>query len=472
MAKKSASKKTAKKTAKKSSGEAPNFIPNLAPPVDLLSDEGADWMSNLNEELIATASRRKNRPVGFRTADQIVKECLPYRHFMLQYLTGTIGLPMGVHVDVVGETGIGKTTWVWDTMAFNLQRGCPTLVLNCEGKEPDKSRLIRCMSSDPVQAKRMMKAITSSKVTTLQRMDDEIQRWVKGVRAKGWPKRLPVQVAVDPISKLLADEEAAGFVNYGDFMKPEMIKKMKATGKGKIGMHAIFHHAFSRRMAAMSEEENMNLFLVHHQNDESIEASAAKARMPSFMRNQMMESANNTTHIGGRASAQTASLILVFTRAGDAKGADKRMRGHIVNVNAFKNSYGPSKRMIRFELRTEHVQYDRRDEGGNMILLDRAVQYDGQFARMLADNTLLGTRVDSDVYASKELGVVGVTAEEFGAFVQADKAALQKLGQMFAIHGYVDPVNDILQGQQYIPPIAPAAKGEVVTEEDEADGQG
>lgn len=451
---KKAAKKTASNKAPKSAVEAAaalpgTFVPSKKP-IDLLDPKGLRVVQDVVEHLHKAAARRKNKPVSFRTVDELQQEVLPYPHFNMQLATGSYGLLHGAQVNVIGPTGTGKSTLVYTCCGGNLLRGCPSLIVQGEGKGKimSKSRMARCFNTDPAKAAIMLKACTFTVAHSLTQMAAEVEEWVKVMRSK-WPPHLPLQVIIDPISKMLSPDEAAGFFDYGKNMDEENKKKFTATGEKKSNLgHSKFHHDFARRLMVLTSEFNVNVWIIHHQNVKiEMQSGPAGKKIPM---SPLMESLRNTTHNGGRATDQNVALQLVMVPYSEARDAEKQIRGGNVRVMVEKNSHGPRLRVFDFEIRWEHAKYDRPG------YLDPAIHFNGHFAKWLAERKLMGMRVDNNLYSSTRLGVNGLSADDMGALVWNNPALVCELGVAENIDGYSDVASSILSAVPAPPSADPA----------------
>lgn len=444
MAKKSATKKpAAKKAAKKTPTELAASLPSTYTPnremPDLLGPQGRKAVAATVSKLHEAASRRKNKPVHFSTASEIRQSMLPYPHIMMQYATGSYGIHHGGQVNLIGPTGIGKSTLAYTCVGYNL-RHCPTLILNGEGrgKMMSPSRMKRCFSTDPDIAQSMLDVTTIELVTSLRAMDSSMMSWIRTMRSN-WPMHAPLNVVIDPISKLLSDEEAAGFLDYGDFLSADNKKKFKETGTGSNQSHAKFHHNFARRLQAIQTDYNVIIWIIHHQNVDFDMSGARK--MPSYMSNPLLDELKNKKHIGGRATEQNAGLQLIMVPFSDARDENKNLRGQNIRVRVDKNSHGPRNRMFDFELRNEHAAYDKPG------YLDPAVHFDGHFAKWLGEQRLFGITLDNNICYSRELGVQGMSLDDMGRFISTDESRIQQLGSSLGIDGYSQVVDKILNAK-------------------------
>lgn len=451
---KKATKKSAKKASKKASKKAAKKEvkkEGRSTPRSLMGDSGADLVAKSRDMLRAASAARANKPSNFKTMAEVRREMLTLPHIALQWALGSHGIPHGSLVEIIAPDGVGKTHLVYYLLGNAILSGCPSLYMEAEGKPMLGDRALRLFHTDPSMAQRVADRLCWVGVHSLSEMDEKLHDFVKLWRGKlDWPLNSPLVVAVDPWSKLLNQGEAIGFYNYGKNMvgKPDKGKpgkaKFKETGTVSNLGHAQFASDWARRLATTMDTQNVIVILVHHQQDK-IEMSAGP-KMPGFMESPLTAMLKNRTHRGGRSLNQTAAVQLIMAPLSDVKNdATEAFEGSNVRIRVEKNSYGPRNRQIDFFLRNEHMAYDRPG------YIDPAVQFDGHFARWLAQQGMFGIKVDSNLYTCQEMGILAVSAAAMGNAVNTNEAARMRVGGLTGIAGYdsaVDEVQKAIYGQK------------------------
>jgi hypothetical protein len=94
-------------------------------------------------------------------------------------------------------------------------------------------------------------------VNTLDQMHDNFEDWIAILRGKRKvagiepvPMDTPIMMVVDSISKLLAPGEAAGVVDYKDYMSDKAKASKKGVNEGSNMEHAKWHASWARRLPA------------------------------------------------------------------------------------------------------------------------------------------------------------------------------------------------------------------------------
>ena len=290
----------------------------------------------------------------------------------------------------------------------------------------------------------------------------------------------PVLIVVDPWGKALNDAEAAGYVDYGDFMKPEVKKKFKEVGKGSNFGHAKFAQAQARRWAVLTQEFNVTIILIHHQNDnlDGMAEGTSPSFKPSYM-SPTQKALRNNTHNGGHGLGQLASLTLIMAGKGDYKNPlTKEVEGKRVSLRVEKNSHGAHNRTIDYILRDNHLAHDVYADG-RLVKADPPLDFDTDFAKLLLDKGWLAVRATDGLYTCEELGLNKVPPRVLGEAINSNEAMVTRLACLLEIDGY-DSTGDVLlqaaaeqmKARKLAEAMAapPEAASEESEEEDEDDG--
>lgn len=449
MAKKAAKKKATKKKEAKKKAQ-----PKSVRAFDVMSSEGMDALDRSRELMAQVTMRRKNRPADFKTMAEVRYDTALVNDIYFQYLLGRVGIPKPGLVELVGRTGIGKSTMAAFLVGQLLRyERAPALWFEGEGKPLSRSRVRRCLSNDPAEAERLMRAVTFKRVSTLKEFEEVFFTCVGvlrgfvsiGNKSVIIPKSTPITVVLDPFSKLLSDAEASGVVPFEKLQDADM----KATGAGAGNpRHAKWASQFSRRLSFLMEEYNLIFIMTHHQTDKVMEAQAggtAAKRGP-----QPSESTialRNVNKLGGRGFDQSASLILTMTDGPTVKDSSNKPRGQEIYCQAYKHSYGPGQRRISWELRQEHGAFDIPGQ-----YLDSALHFERFGVRWLATNKYLGIRVDANLYTCPALGLAAVDEDVLYRALHANHDVLNRLGLQLDIEGYNPAVDQIVEQLRTNPP--------------------
>lgn len=394
------------------------------------------------EIMQATLDRRKNRTTDYKTMAQVRVEHLPVRDFYFQQFIGSYGLPRRSLLEIIGGKGLGKTTLsLWLAGHIIDRLGAPTLFLECEEKPMDANRAIRAMSNDPVRAKKLLDSITFKKVKQLSEMNEQLmlfcKTWrgeqVNGKKGVAIPSHVPLVVIVDPWSKLLTQAEANGFYNYNKNMDAANVKKAKDIGEGSNLGHSNWAAGWGRRLGHIMGHYNVLLICTHHQNCKIDMSSGGGITLP-----ENTAALYNAVKIGGKATEQNASTMLILAAGGQVKDSSGNTRGKYINARVEKNSYGWDNQKASWELRTHCEPFDIEGQ-----YLDSALHFEDEMAKWMATEKHLGTTADRKRYSSKELGVQGVTGEEFSRAFHANQEVMNRLGKNLRLVGYDDLVDRI-----------------------------
>jgi RecA/RadA recombinase len=446
--KKKATTKTSEVASAKGNKEFQRSAAICAPDLgfDIL-DGNADVFDNAAQVLGSVIGRRKNQSIGFASAADIRQNVLWVPEFELQHLMGIVGIPHGSFLEIIAPEGVGKTSMALTIGGWAMNAGAPVVYCECEGKQMPKHRIIRMLHPNPKRAALMLDRLRVERIASLTQLDQFIIDYADVMRGRkslkdypiSIPQHVPLVIIVDPWSRLMNDDEAAMFYDYGGNMDTKT-KKFKQTATGSNLGHAKFAHAWCRRLAYLVERDNIILILNQHQTEDLKEAMA-QSYGPKIILPESVAGLENKNHIGGRALHQLASQQWVMVKRGLAKYADKTNSGKNVNLSMAKNSFGPEKRKMYFEIRGEH----RGDMAG--VYIEPALQFANSFTKWFTKEKLLGSKVDTsgDTYTCEDLGVRAVDEVEFHRAFHANTELKKHVGNLLQIEGYVDTVERIRQ---------------------------
>lgn len=402
-------------------------------------DSEEDYGDKFKIALDGAVSSRKNQSVSFKRMSEIQEGfAFPFRHFLLQYAVGQFGVPPQKIIDIIGAEGIGKSTLVMDMLGSAMDVGCPALYIECESKQIPAPRVMRALHPSISRSFKMLERLRVEPVNSLDHMWQVMKDFVYVARGtKGTkdtprvPMHVPIVIAVDPWSKLLNPDEAAGFYNYGDNMSDAKKKKFKEINEGSNLGHAKWAHKWCRLLPAFLKQYNVVLIIVHHQNDK-IDMGGGGV---SFMTPEA-SALYNKTRIGGKALHQNTALTLILSRRGLAKNGSGDITGNLISCRVAKNSLGHDNIKFFYELRTGFYN-------DSLTHMDPAINYNIGFATMCAEQKWMSTSVKGSRFSSPVLGVTEVSADEFCAAFNANQEVKFNLGKQLGINGYIDVVDNI-----------------------------
>lgn len=440
-AKKAAKKAPAKKAPTKRAGkgvdlsaplgvDAPFVRPTvMTSTLDLFSedeDPSAELVAAMREGLDGVSQRAKTKQVSFLTPEQMTKTIVPLDELTLQNAIGAVGLRAGTLFELIAPEHVGKTTLVANWLGKFAIQGCQALYIECEGKQMDPNRFLRCMHTNRRVAKRAFKMVAFTKARTLKQAEHNMNSWVKTARASSDadPRFAgkPLIVVVDPWGKLMSEAEAVGIVDFGLSKEAAAAAKakVKETGAASNLGHAKYAHAWTRRLPTWLEDNNVILIIVQHQNEHIDMGSYSPV---------MVSDAKNDTVIGGKAFAQLAAYRATLTSAGQWQGANKVNVGLKTRLMFIKNSYGPKNRTLDIRLKFEH-------HDDTELHFDPVTYYSHGLADWMANNGILNTKLSDKLYTCDTLKCVAVTAEELHGALKQRPDVLQFIGTKLKIEGY------------------------------------
>lgn len=390
-------------------------------------------MPAVQESLLKLYERRKNKTISFADAGMVDGQDLPLGHFILQYLFGRKALPAGRVIEVVGKTGVGKSTLaLYLAGMWAAQANVPTVHVETEQKPMAEEHILRILHSNPTVARaiythglRKLESLEiSSGLTMIEEAIWSFRGKVHTADGAALPATVPVNIVIDTASKWMSPTQATGRLEFGDFANPKARQAMKEAGEGSNFEHAKLFAWWGRTLPALLRQNNVTMTVISHQNDK-IDMSGTPSFIPKIYGDM-----HNTTKIGGRAIDQNASFQLVVVPLDQsAKRSDGTQIGTMVRVCMNKNSYGPNNRYIDYELRNEFYN-DTEQE------LEHPLRFDEALARWFATEGILGTSVERNLYTSRELGVQAADGVALSRAFHANETAMQRVGRMLRIVGY------------------------------------
>jgi len=431
-----------------------------------LFDHGKAIIDNANSVATDLKHRKKNRHGAFSSMSMVRRSMTPVPHFMEQFMLSAFGYRHRCILELIGEEALGKTTKVMQYLAqAMLYDNAPCLYSTADDKLMLPSRVERIMHRDPVIAKQMVDMITVHEPHALHEMVENMEWWVKTMRGKvpGFDKRgldaipmdIPLVVALEHPGKLLSKAEAAGYYDYADYMNAANAKKLKQINEGSNLDHSRFAAGFMRHMQAFQSSYNVFLIWTSHQN-EKIDMSGGFS--PSYIP-EITKKLHNKTKNMGRAVNQNAAYQIIMAKNGVTKDANDEINGIKVKMRVEKNSYGPPGRIIEYELRNTHTT-------DTATYQEPVFYYHNGFCKLLADKGYMGVTVSAEKYSCKDLGLIGLSAEDFEAAFLADQEAVNRLGAILKIDGY-DAIVDKIQEEMQVPQPPPEPPQPPETEDDE-----
>ncbi len=398
----------------------------LASALDLFSEDDptTELVAGMREGLDGITQRAKTKPVSFLTPEQMAKAIIPLDELTLQNAIGAVGLRAATLFELIAPEHVGKTTLMANWLGKFALQGCQGLYIECEGKQMDPNRFLRCMHTNRKVAERLFRLITFTKARTLHQAEHNMNVWVKEARKRSDadPRFAgkPLIIVVDPWGKLMSEGEAEGYSTFGKSPQQLAAVKVKDTGKSSNLGHSKYAHAWTRRLPSWLEENNVLLFVIQHQNEH--------IDMGSFSPVTVSDAKNDTT-IGGKAFAQLASYRATLTSAGQWQDSSGTTVGNKTRLMFIKNSYGPKFRTLDLRLKFEkHID--------TQTHFDPVTYYCYGLSDWMAGNSILGTRLSDKLYTCETLGCVASTAEELESSLKQRPDVISFIGTQLKIEGY------------------------------------
>ena len=342
----------------------------------------------------------------------------------LQYAFGVKAFKPGTIIELIGPEHVGKTTMVFTLlgMFMKVMPNISALYVCTEGYNklliPD--RIKRCLSSDPLEAEKLMHQITRFDGHPQKETLDYIDLFCKTVREKmtkaGIPESTPILVAIDTVSKLIPKTEAIS-AGYGDGTARGLGESSKLDFSNMMA-------EWARKRADFTERYNVFMILVSHQN--------TKINMTAMPGVRPTPDALNKTKIGGHAIDQTATVQFTLTRIGSDVNKVGDVVSHLVKLTVVKNSRGADRRAIVYRLRINELQDDANH-------VEKAIDFDYGIPELFAVKKILGTRmITKSKFTCTAIDASEVSREEFVKILMSKPDLVANIAKEMQIYGY-DP---------------------------------
>lgn len=388
--------------------------------------------TNLNSETQEAlselmAKRKTGGPLTMKSLADFKSYMLPLDNFALQATFGVRGLRGRTILEIIGAEGIGKTTLLL-TIVGELMRlnQAPALIVNTEGdnKLPNTARMLRALSSNREEAKRMLDFIHIDSGRELRSVTVFVEDYIKTTREKlnaAGGEHVPIVVGIDTLSKLMSPGEAAGFaIDTGDKVQP------KALGTSSNLEFSKLMHSWCRRLPWLLDTYNVLMIGVSHQN--------IKINMSGFgggsMMSEAVASGYNKNKYGGKAVDQNAALQVTLKRIGFHKNTAGDTVGHKIEMRVVKSSIGADNNTLNYVLKTKDFEDTETTQG-------RALDFDEGLATLLVESGVGDITVTRKRYSSKSLDFAGLTASELAAFFREHPEHYIPYAKALDIDGYL-----------------------------------
>jgi RecA/RadA recombinase len=414
------------------------------------------------ESLHAMRAARKNDATTLRSLNQIKRNGIPIDHFYMQYALGLSYLPSRCGIEVIGGEGLGKSTLIFTLLGMAARANVPSMYEECEGKPMLEHQIRRCLSADAAQAKLIFeRAVKIADGREITQAIKDVEEWIfdlRGCSVRNKVPRLPAEnpivVAIDTWSKLMSPGQAAGYMDHGDNMKPEVAKNKKETGEGSNFEHAKLAAWWTRRWPYLLSNNNVLLLTVAHQNPKIDMGGTSKMSADAG-------ALYNKTKIGGAAFNQSCAIQIILKKMGQAKNGSGEVTGTLVRFRVDKNSFGPTNRVMDYELRNVYSE-------DTAVYHEPAIQLDAAMAKWFADTRILNTTADRKRYTCEALGVIGGTPEDLSKALHSNMPMMTKLAMDLSIHGY-DETTELPVFDPRVTPPAPPTPEELSDAEEQND---
>lgn len=415
-----------------------------SPDFSIFSKGGMEQVRSAQDALALRMSHPQ-KPMRFVSLASAGMDLIPVDHFALQLLLKSKGIPQRALINIIGRESTGKTTFAYYLAGCAMRhRNARVLMLHWVAKPYYPDRAARSFSSNPEHARAMVAASTLCYISSFREMLDAMDLFVKQHR-KELPLEIPLFVVVDNWSKMLADAEAQGRVDYGKFTaaegsgddKKSKAPKIKEVATGSNLGHAQFASDWTRVLGHWQTKYNVTVVTINDQTEKiSMQKILPGRPNPEAMKSDLTKDLTNNTHRGGRSIHQNANLELIFAPGGNLKGAANAARGKIIWVRNHKSDFSGDGFAIDFELRRDHAAFDRPG------YIDPVWHMDETLVEYFLENKYFGLTVSRGLYTSHALGVHGGSALDVSLAFHSNPEHMQTVGRDLQLLGYGSYVED------------------------------
>jgi RecA/RadA recombinase len=362
---------------------------------DLLDDNS--FSNQVKETMLAMAAKRKSA-TSVTSMSDLKRDYIELDSVYMQSTLGMCGFPTGTLLELLGQDGVGKSSFIFTIAGQAMAKGSPFFYVETEGKPMDEARVKRCLSSDPTMADKLFDRITMQTCDDIPSMVAALEDFVDVCRNQiGVPKSTPLICAVDSFSKLMSPIEAMG----RSFYEGESTSKKNEFGAAKVNFgHSKFAHQWCRILPSWLNQNNVFLMVISHQNQQVSTGFGGG----SFMSPEVAASYNRTK-IGGNAFNQNAAVQLILTRKGVAKQGTEKV-GTIIKCTVAKNSYGPEGGVFEFEVVSRPYLDTENYKQPSLYMANTTCSW-------LAANRYFGISETRKRYTCAEVEMIGAKADEF-----------------------------------------------------------
>lgn len=447
-AKKIAKRKTAKKAGKtakrKTAKKAPRNFTAPAEQTLILSKPIPDdfWESDdeelgalvddVQEGISAAVNIAKTKAIRVRSRQDLMPHVLPFRDMALQYLFECVGLRRKVVVDVVGEEGCGKSTFLtWMAGQFALM-GVFTIYVECEEKPIPESRRMSILHPNKKIAAKLREFIIDVRADQLMEADHAVEKLLPQIRERSDKHPVfggkPIIVIYDTWTTLKSSAEASGRSQFGMTAAAKKKVKRKEIGDATNFGHSKHAASLKRTLPGVMSDYDAIFFFARHQNVKLPDMTGGPPVM--FKPSE----AKNDTATGGRGIKSLAAYQIIMVKNGEVTDKETRKVKYtrtIVNCN--KNTFGEAGHEIELRI----LKGDKRPPTATMN--SDVFDLDAAMAKVLVREKIGDIRLKDGLYTSKELNVTAVEGKELMTAIRKFPEWLDQLGVLLGIEGYFIP---------------------------------
>jgi RecA/RadA recombinase len=350
-------------------------------------------------------------------------------------------------IQIMAPQSSGKTSLNYTMIGDLVRTNHLCVYFECEEKRFKTSQILRLLSRDKAEAKRLARRFKIIPVNDIAELFERIEKMAPELRkiADSDPSTAdkPIWFFVDTWSTLMSKAEAKGRVERSD----DKDKIQTLEDVSNLG-HSQFANRMKRVLPSLFRQYKIQLVFNHHPTVKiDMSGSYASKKAP-----PVPDWANDTT-TGGKALQALASYRISLTTQKMMRNTAGETIGRRVRMFVQKNSFGCEGRSIFFDLKMD--PYTDTD-----TTYENPISFAEPTAEWMATESILGTTVTRNRYTCPALAQFSATAQELYAALMAQPAILGRVGSELRIEGYAGVASAEV-------PVAPVYDLPPVEEDDE-----
>ena len=116
--------------------------------LQLLILDDNSFSNQVKETMLAMAAKRKSA-TSVTSMSDLKREYIELDSIYMQATLGMCGFPTGTLLELLGQDGVGKSSFIFTIAGQAMAKGSPFFYVETEGKPMDEARVKRCLRVIP-----------------------------------------------------------------------------------------------------------------------------------------------------------------------------------------------------------------------------------------------------------------------------------------------------------------------------------